>query len=89
MGARQRLTDAQKQDSAPSAPEPLPTVRFYGGGGGGGHSDPLIQALIQKLPETGPWPVDERVNWLRLLSMAFQMTYGQDQQIEIKKEPSN
>jgi hypothetical protein len=83
-----RGSDSQKSEAPASVPEPLPTVRFYGGGGGG-HSDPLIQALIQKLPETGPWPVDERVNWLKLLSMAFQMTYGQEQQIEIKKEASN
>jgi hypothetical protein len=29
---------------------------------------------------------DERINWLKLLSMAFQMTYGQDEEIEIKKK---
>jgi hypothetical protein len=89
MPSSSRTPEAQKSDVAPPVPESLPTVRFYGGGGGGGHSDPLIQALIQKLPEAGPWPVDERVNWLRLLSMAFQMTYGPDQQIEIKKEAAN
>ena len=55
-------------------------------GGGSGPDDPLIQALIQKLPHTGPWAVDERVTWLKMLAMAFQITYGQEQNIEIKKE---
>lgn len=60
-----------------------------GGDGGGGVDDPLISALIQKLPKSGPWSADERVNWLKLLTMAFQMTYGQEDQIEIKKEAAN
>jgi hypothetical protein len=34
----------------------------------------------------GPWSVDERVNWLKLLTMAFQMTYGQEPEIEVKKK---
>ena len=58
-------------------------------GGGSGPDDPLIQALIQKLPHTGPWAVDERVTWLKMLAMAFQITYGQEQNIEIKKEAAN
>jgi hypothetical protein len=57
-----------------------------GGGGGGGPNDPLIKALIQKMPTQGPWPVDERVNWLKLLTMAFQMTYGTEPEIEVKKK---
>ena len=45
-------------------------------GGGGGPTDPLIQAPIHKLLEEGPWPADDRVNWLKMLTMAFQITYG-------------
>ncbi|BAM87705.1 hypothetical protein S58_16970 [Bradyrhizobium oligotrophicum S58] len=49
--------------------------------------DPLIDALIQKLPKTGdPWSADERVTWLQMISMAFQMTYGPTEAIEIKKK---
>jgi hypothetical protein len=55
-------------------------------GGGGGPNDPLIKALIQKMPTEGPWSADERVNWLKLLTMAFQMTYGQEPEIEVKKK---
>ena len=56
------------------------------GSGGGGSNDSLIQAVIQKLPEAGPWSVDERVTWLKMLTMAFQMTYGQEAKIEIKEK---
>jgi hypothetical protein len=46
----------------------------------------LIQALIEKLPPAGPWSADERLNWLKLLTMAFQIAYGQVEEIEIKKK---
>ena len=52
-------------------------------GGGGGGKDPLIAALIQKLPPEGPWPIDDRV------TMAFQMTYGPEPEIRITKEAAN
>jgi hypothetical protein len=58
----------------------------HGGGNGGGPQDTLIQALIEKLPPTGPWSADERMNWLKLLTMAFQIAYGQVEEIEIKKQ---
>jgi hypothetical protein len=47
-----------------------------GGGSTGGPSDPLIQALIQKLPEKGPWPKADRDNWMKMLEMAFNIAYG-------------
>jgi hypothetical protein len=57
------------------------------GGGGGGGADPLIRALIQKLPKSGEeWSADDRVTWLQMISMAFQMTYGPVDAIEIKKK---
>jgi hypothetical protein len=55
------------------------------GGGGGGAGDSLIQALIDKLPESGPWPASERITWLKMLAMAFQMSYGREPEIEIKE----
>jgi hypothetical protein len=60
--------------------------RRNGSGDGGGPDDQLIQALIQKLPASGPWSADERVNWLKLLTMAFQIAYGPDEEIEIRKK---
>lgn len=57
------------------------------GGGNGGGTDPLIRALIQKLPKSGDeWSADDRVTWLQMISMAFQMTYGAVDTIEIKKK---
>jgi hypothetical protein len=56
------------------------------GNGGGGAGDALIQALIDKLPPSGPWPVDDRVNWLKMLIMGFQVAYGTEEEIEIKKK---
>jgi hypothetical protein len=45
------------------------------GSGSGGPDDPLIAALIQKLPKS--LPVERRrAYWFKLLAMAFQMTYG-------------
>ncbi len=61
------------------------------GGGGGDSLDPLIAALIQKLPQSGdpkPWPVDQRVTWLQMTAMAFQMAYGAVEPIDVKKSPS-
>jgi hypothetical protein len=52
-----------------------------------GHpSDTLIQALVEKLPAQGPWSVDDRINWLKMLVMGFQVAYGADDEIEIKKK---
>ncbi|MBR0847102.1 hypothetical protein JQ543_05020 [Bradyrhizobium diazoefficiens] len=57
-------------------------------GGGGGGKDPLIDALIQKLPKAGDqWAADDRITWLQMIAMAFQMTYGSAEKIEIKKVP--
>ncbi len=55
------------------------------GDDGGGPSDPLIAALIQKLPPQGTdWSTANRITWLSMMTMAFQMAYGQKEQIIIK-----
>jgi hypothetical protein len=39
--------------------------------------DPLLAALIAKLPaDAGRWPRTERVAWLQMLAMAFDVVYG-------------
>jgi len=55
-----------------------------GGGGGGGPQDQLIQALIQKLPQSGKWPAQDRAIWLKMATMAFDLVYGRDGEIDIK-----
>lgn len=62
---------------------------FRGGGGSGGGNgggdgeeekkqalDPVIAALIQKLPTSGPWKTADREAWLSMMKMAFDMAYG-------------
>jgi len=42
-------------------------------------SDPLISALIAKLPSGDKdWPVDRQLAWLNLMAMAFGAVYGGD-----------
>lgn len=52
--------------------------------------DPLLQALIDKLPPESDWPVDKQLAWLNLMAMAFGTIYGGDasQQLGIKQEPN-
>lgn len=40
--------------------------------------DPLIAAMIAKLPEGGEWPVERQLAWLHLMAMAFGTVYGGD-----------
>lgn len=54
-------------------------------GGGGGTGDALLDALISKLPPAGTeWGIDERIAWLSMMAMGFQITYGAQSGIEIK-----
>lgn len=41
------------------------------------HSDPLIAAMIAKLPPAGTeWPIKDQTGWLDLMSRAFGLVYG-------------
>ncbi len=40
--------------------------------------DPLLAALIGKLPKHGPWEQDDRTAWLNLMKAAFDVVYGRD-----------
>jgi hypothetical protein len=46
--------------------------------------DPLIAALIEKLPKDAKeWAVDKQIAWLRLMAMAFGTIYGGDAAAQI------
>lgn len=60
-----------------------------GDGTSGGPTDPLMSALIAKLPASGAsWPVDARLTWLQMMAMAFQLSYGQEPDIDIRRRES-
>lgn len=72
------------EDGGKTPPPPPPPPP--GGGSGGGTGDALLDALISKLPSSGTeWGVEERISWLGLMAMGFQITYGVVPNIEIKK----
>ena len=49
-------------------------------------ADPMIAALLNKLPEPGqPWPIDQRIEWLNMLAMGFNMVFGVADTIHIGK----
>ena len=49
----------------------------------GSEPDPLIQALLAKLPKPDAiWSIDDRAKWLKTLVMAFNLVYKTDQDHE-------
>lgn len=69
-------TAPPKSDAPPPPPADQSQNRFDGGGGGT-TGDPLIDALIKKLPPAGKsWPAAERKTWMTMMEMAFVLAYG-------------
>ena len=77
-----------KMDRAPTGNEGKGTMErgLVVENGTGGQNDPLIKALIQKPPNGSSWPVDDRINWLKMLVMGFRVAYGTEAEIEVKKK---
>lgn len=49
-------------------------------------SDPLLAALIKKLPAPGSdWPADQQLAWLHLMAMALGAVYGGDAAARLSK----
>jgi hypothetical protein len=61
--------------------EKTPKPKGGGAGDDGGDGlDPVIDALIKKLPDPNqPWPLDKRVKWLRWAANALDMLYPEDE----------
>ena len=50
--------------------------------------DPLIQALVDKLPKPNTvWPIDDRAKWLKAAAMAFNLIYKTSEREE-QRSPS-
>jgi hypothetical protein len=83
------------------APPAGPTVDKNGGGGGGGDDglenlglDPLLIALLKKIPTSGEWPAAQRVRWFRTFAMNVSQIYDDDNapvemKIDLEKEAAN
>jgi 3-methyladenine DNA glycosylase AlkD len=56
--------------------------------------DPLIQALVDKLPKPNTiWPMGDRAKWLRATAVAFNLVYkpdeGDEHDLKIEKSHLN
>lgn len=61
-----------------------------GGGGGGPTLDPVIQALVAKIPSPDKqWPIEEQAQWLQMMAMAFSMIYKPKGNITVKASPAS
>ena len=45
---------------------------------------PILREMIGKLPKSGPWPAEDRAQWLRRFADALQVAYGPDDFISVK-----
>jgi hypothetical protein len=85
-----------RNQSVLSMPKP---PRERGGGDGGGSDDlnldPLLVALLKKIPQAEKgWPAARRVRWFRTFAMNVSQIYdGDDEPVEMKidldKEAAN
>jgi hypothetical protein len=51
--------------------------------------DPLIQALVDKLPKPNAvWSIDDRAKWLKAVAMAFNLVYRLCEREDLKESPS-
>jgi hypothetical protein len=74
------------------APPADPLTQPGGGGGGGGEGlplDPLLMALLRKIPTggVGAWPAENRLRWFRTFAMNVSQVYDSDEapvELEIK-----
>lgn len=59
-----------------------------GNGSGGLNLDPLLLALLHKIPERGEgWPAEKRARWFRTFAMNVSQVYDEDDNpVEIEVE---
>jgi hypothetical protein len=74
-------------------PEKTPVLTLVDTGGRNDACDPLIQALVGKLPKPNTvWPNGDRAKWLKAAAMAFNLVYklgeGDELDLKIEEKPS-
>jgi hypothetical protein len=61
-------------------PEETPVLTLVGAAERTAACDPLIQALVDKLPKPNSiWSLEDRAKWLRAAAMAFNLVYKPDE----------
>jgi hypothetical protein len=76
LNERSRLVteSANKPSSLP--PNPVETTRQRQAEANSGETDPLIQALVERLPKSDSiWSIDDRAKWLKAAAMVFNLIY--------------
>ncbi len=68
---------------------PRPDEKPKGGGGGDGsddlHLDPLLMALLRKIPKAdAEWPKESRLRWFRTFAMNVSQVYDKDEPVELE-----
>ena len=71
------LNERSRLVTRSAEPEEAPVLTLVETAGAGRMSDPLIQALVDKLPEPNSiWSLDDRAKWLKAAAMAFNLVYS-------------
>jgi hypothetical protein len=73
-------SDKHQDDDSSDEQEALPPVV--------NKLDPVIKALVEKIPQNKEWTGQERSQWLQMMAMALDMAYGKDGSVDIKFTPN-
>jgi hypothetical protein len=65
-------------------PPEIEKRRNGGGDGGDLHLDPLLMALLRKIPQADAgWPADNRLRWFRTFAMNVSQVYDDASPVEL------
>jgi hypothetical protein len=82
------LNDRSRLVTRSVVPEETPVLSLVDTERTGEMPDPLIQALVDKLPKPNTiWPIDDRAKWLKAAAMAFNLIYRTNEREE-QQSPS-
>jgi hypothetical protein len=74
LNERSRLVT--ESANKPSPANPVETTRQRQAEASYGETDPLIQALVERLPKSDSvWSIDDRAKWLKAAAMVFNLIY--------------
>ena len=88
-GFREAAPNRLVMPAVPVKPAPVdlgkPKGNGDGGTGGGVDLDPLLMALLRKIPKSeAGWPAENRLRWFRTFAMNVSQVYDDKEPIELK-----